>query len=316
MKVKRFLSLIFIFIIVGLICILFLLYGPFSIFRDWIITTAMSTMNHQYLATWLYSDETINDCLNRNKIIEIKGETDTSLINFINYSNVQVTYKNEYERQILEKKVENNDYKIIKIEGKKYTGYIVAIYDPSRITVAASKYLGESGQYLTTISEQNSSFIGINAGGFKDAVGDGNGGIANGITISKSKFLTTYPIDGTEYVKYSMIGFNKENKLLIEKYSEEQCKRAGIRDAVTFGPVLIKNGELSEIKGNGGGGYAPRSAIGQRKDGIVLFLVLDGDRTQFRGATYQDVQEVMNRYGAINASCLDGGTSTCLTVRK
>ena len=63
------------------------------------------------------------------------------------------------------------------------------------------------------------------------------------------------------------------------KYYVKHCQIEGIIYAVTFGPILIKNGEASKIQGNGGAGNAPRSAIGQRQDGIVLFLVLDGSRT-------------------------------------
>ena len=61
-------------------------------------------------------------------------------------------------------------------------------------------------------------------------------------------------------------------------------------------------------------GRAPRTAIGQRADGIVLFLVLDGNRALGRGATLKDEIEIMQRYGAINAANLDGGTSTSMTV--
>ena len=64
------------------------------------------------------------------------------------------------------------------------------------------------------------------------------------------------------------------------------------------------------------GGGSPRTAIGQRKDGIFLFLVLDGDRTLGRGAAYSDVLEIMKNYGAYNATCLDGGTSTGMTVKN
>ena len=53
-----------------------------------------------------------------------------------------------------------------------------------------------------------------------------------------------------------------------------------MRDAIQFGPFLIVNGKPSFVKGNGGWGIAPRSAIGQRQDGIVLFLVINGRRTE------------------------------------
>ena len=56
--------------------------------------------------------------------------------------------------------------------------------------------------------------------------------------------------------------------------SKEKALAMGYRDAIEFGPYLIVNGKRSFIKGNGGWGIAPRSAIGQRKDGIVLFLVI------------------------------------------
>ena len=34
--------------IIGCSVLLFILYGPWNGFRDWLITTAMTSMNHQY----------------------------------------------------------------------------------------------------------------------------------------------------------------------------------------------------------------------------------------------------------------------------
>lgn len=109
-----------------------------------------------------------------------------------------------------------------------------------------------------------------------------------------------------------MIGFNEQNVLVLDSNNNSD----GIRDCVTFGPFLIINGETSTVAGNGGWGRAPRSAIGQRADGKVLFLVLDGDRTLGRGATLAEEIEILQNYGAINAANLDGGTSTCMTVQN
>ena len=55
-KVRNIIFGIFLFFI---FCGVFLLYGPWHGFRDFWITTAMTTMNHQYLATWIYSDKRI-----------------------------------------------------------------------------------------------------------------------------------------------------------------------------------------------------------------------------------------------------------------
>ena len=90
--------------------------------------------------------------------------------------------------------------------------------------------------------------------------------------------------------------------------------RKGIRDAVDFGPFLIVNGKSSFINGNGGWGQAPRTAIGQREDGIVLLLVIDGRQTGSIGADMNDLTRVMLDYGAINAANLDGGTSSAMSL--
>ena len=58
--------------------------------------------------------------------------------------------------------------------------------------------------------------------------------------------------------------------------TKSQALAKGIRDGIEFGPFLIVNGKPSFVKGDGGWGIAPRSAIGQRADGIVLFVVING----------------------------------------
>ena len=89
---------------------------------------------------------------------------------------------------------------------------------------------------------------------------------------------------------------------------------AGVNDAMIFGPFLIVNGKASSVVGNGGWGTAPRTAIGQRKDGIVLFLVIDGRTVTKPGANMNDLIEIMENYGAYNAANLDGGTSSAMVV--
>lgn len=303
-------------LVLGIICcsiLLFLLYGPWSGFRDWLITTAMSSMRHQYLATWFYSDETIKECLDNNRVIEVSGITDENTVEIIDYGEKEtVTYANEYERQILEKDDNNNDYKIIKIDsGKDYSGYMAVIYDSSRVEVATTQYIGSTGQYLTTISKNTGAIVAINAGGFMDENYQGSGASPLGITMSKGKIIS----NNRYYGSMGVIGFNKEHKLILGKFNSSDLKNKMIRDATTFGPYLILNGEKSQVKGNGGWGKAPRTAIGQRADGIVLFLVLDGNRALGKGATIKDLIDIFDRYGAVNASNLDGGTSTSMTVR-
>lgn len=296
----------------GIIFVLFLLYGPWSGFREWLVTTAMTTMTHQYFATWFYDDETIAYILDKNKIVEINEETDTNAINTETKTNKTVKYENEYERAILERDQKNNDYKIIEISDKKFDGYLVAVYDPSRVKTLVTEKLGTSGQYVTTMAKNKNALIAINGGGFDDPNFNSTGGSPLGITVRDGEYVTTKSYSGTG----GIIGFTEDDKLVLGKMSVSKAKEMGIRDAVTFGPFLIVNGKPSEVLGNGGWGTAPRTAIAQRKDGIVLFLIVDGRTATKPGADMDDLIEILQNYGAYNAANLDGGTSSVLVVNN
>ena len=287
----------------------FLLYGPWSGFRDWLITTAMTTMTHQYFATWFYDDETIQEVLAKNKVEETDEITNTNTI-IINKTSANKEYANEYERAVLEKDPDNDDYKIIEIEGKGYSGYLAVIYDPSRIKTVYTKKLGTSGQYLTQMAKDNDALIAINGGGFEDPNFNSNGANPVGMTFSGGKLITSKTWNGSG----GLIGFTQEDKLVLRKMTVKQAQEMKIRDGVTFGPFLIVNGTPSKVLGNGGWGTAPRTAIGQRQDGIVLFLVIDGRTVTKPGADMNDLIEIMQNYGAYNAANLDGGTSSVMVV--
>lgn len=308
-NVKKVLLVLVILAIIGVSTGGFLLYGPYSGFRDWLITTAMTTMTHQYFATWFYDDETIKASLAKNKVEEVNEITNTNTI-VINNTVEETVYENEYERAVLEKDPNNDDYKIIEINGKGYSGYLAVIYDPSRIKTVYTKKLGTSGQYLKQMAKDNDALIAINGGGFEDPNFNSNGADPLGITFSGGKLITTKTWRGTG----GLIGFTEDNKLVLGKMTVKQAQEMKVRDGVTFGPFLIINGKKSTILGNGGWGTAPRTAIGQRKDGIVLFLVIDGRTVTKPGANMNDLIEIMENYGAYNAANLDGGTSSAMVV--
>ena len=308
-NVKKVLLVLVILAIIGVSTGGFLLYGPYSGFRDWLITTAMTTMTHQYFATWFYDDETIKASLAKNKVEELNEITNTNTI-VINNTVEETVYENEYERAVLEKDPNNDDYKIIEINGKGYSGYLAVIYDPSRIKTVYTKKLGTSGQYLKQMAKDNDALIAINGGEFEDPNFNSNGADPLGITFSGGKLITSKTWRGTG----GLIGFTEDNKLVLGKMTVKQAQEMKVRDGVTFGPFLIINGKKSTILGNGGWGTAPRTAIGQRKDGIVLFLVIDGRTVTKPGANMNDLIEIMENYGAYNAANLDGGTSSAMVV--
>lgn len=306
---KILLIIILILFIVGGSSGLFLLYGPWHGFRDWLITTAMTTLNHQWIATIFYSDETIAEVMANNAVIESGENTNTDEVELVAYLD-DVEYENEYEEAVLKKDEGNDLYKVIDIKGDGYTGHLVVVYDPSKISVCTTKYLENKGQYLVDMAEDNNAVVAINGGGFVDPNYNSLGGIPQGTVIKDGKIISS-----RSYTKTGgIIGFTEDNKLILAKMTSSQAIKEGVRDAVTFGPFLIVNGKPSFIKGNGGWGEAPRTAIGQRKDGIVLFLVIDGRMIGRPGADMVDLTEIMQNYGAYNAANLDGGTSCGLVV--
>ena len=122
-----------------------------------------------------------------------------------------------------------------------------------------------------------------------------------------------WPSSGWDSTRGNLIGFNKDGKLLLlSDATGEEALAKGMVSGLEFGPFLIVNGKPIEIVGDPWG-KSPRVAIGQRKDGVVLFLVIDGEN-YIDGASLQDVVDVLMKYGAYNAANLDGGHSSSLSI--
>ena len=292
------------------------LYIPGTGFKDWLITTAMTTMNHQYLATWFYDDYDVNIVLANNTVVESGEDTNPDLIEFKTLDFDQKTFKNEYEKEIFTKDEGNDLYKIIDIKRKGIKGKMAVIYDPSHVKLGVSKGTGTElegsyGQFITTIASRYNAVLAINGGGFYDPDWNSTGGVPHGVVISNGKLVADNVRANSSG---GIIGFNKDNKLVLSRMSAQQALKAGIRDAVDFGPFLIVNGKSSYINGNGGWGEAPRTAIAQREDGIVLLLVIDGRQVGYPGADMGDLTQILLDYGAVNAANLDGGTSTAMEL--
>lgn len=301
MKKKKALKKLGIILIIFTSLALFLLYGPIKAFRETLITSAMTTKSHQYIAKMLYSKKTIDNVMKNNTIIEASNDTKEVDVNEID--------------TILEKEIKekgsNELYKVIKIKEDTYKGYLVAIYDASRVKIGVSKYLGKKGEKITTVAKDNKAKIAINAGGFFDPDWNSNGAIPHGLVIKDGKVVSNFE---KASVGGGLVGFNKNNELVLGNYTEKEALDIGIRDAVEFGPYLIVNGKKSTVKGNGGWGIAPRTVIGQRKDKIVLFLVIDGRTSSSFGADMNDLIEIMSKCGAVNAVNMDGGSSSELLI--
>nr|WP_277398250.1 phosphodiester glycosidase family protein [Neobacillus citreus] len=155
--------------------------------------------------------------------------------------------------------------------------------------------------------EDNKAVAGINGGAFQDVGYRGTGGVPLGTTIQKGEFVTK---GGTQPI----VGFTRDGVLMVGSYSEKELMDRDVTEALTFGPVLVKDGK-GVVKGDGGWGAAPRTAIGQREDGTVIMIVTDGRMIHGAnnlGATMNDLMHLMLKYGAVSAANLDGGSSATM----
>lgn len=293
----------------ALICF-FVVYGPFSFFRDFFVTTAMTTMTHKYFAYVLYSEEMVEKTLANNRVIEGTESTNISSINTAIGEDTGV-YESIYEEQILKRDAGNDLYKVVDIKGKAWKGYMVVVYDPSRLKLVFSKKYGKGGEYVSTMAKDNNAYIAINGSGVQSKKGVNR---ITGTAILDGKIKDV----GRSINKGGgLIGFNKDNILVLTKESaSEAIKKYDMDRAVQFGPFLVVNGKMSEFKGNGGWGIANRTAIGQRQDGIVLLMVIDGRTSTSAGISMKELAELFVKYKAYNASNLDGGGSSLLYGKR
>ena len=311
-KIKPILKALIVIDVLAAICF-FLFYGPFTYVRDFLITTAMTTKSHKYLARIFYSEDLINEVLNNNYVATFNESTDASKVKV---GDISTTYSSVYEKQILEHD-EDDVYKLIEFKYNGYDVYLTAIYDPSRVKVGTSKYVGTTGEYLVDIAKNYNAKVAINAGGFNDPGGEGNGGIPQGTVIEDGKIVW----DSGATVG-GIAGFNQDDVLVLMNGTTQEAIDQGIRDAVQFGPFLIVNGKSAEISGNGGWGINPRTVLAQRRDGIVLFLVVDGNgQNKYNwsgrgGVDMNGLIEILERYNAYNAVNMDGGASTTLVIEQ
>ena len=201
--------------------------------------------------------------------------------------------------------------------GRTYDAHIMIVRDPSRVYMATSTEKFSYNTPGTRITEEinnEGAVAATNAGAFFD---DGTaspkvGSVPLGLVYAGGQCVWT---QGTPNER-GFAGFNEDNILVVAKdLTQAQAEEQGIRDGCGFGPVLIMNGEISQEAYSSNSGLNPRTVIGQRKDGAVIFLCIDGRQAGSLGATYADLIDIMLEYGAYNACNMDGGSSSVMLYR-
>ena len=192
------------------------------------------------------------------------------------------------------------------IEGPTWHGWLAIVRNPRDVHVLYSGLLGRYGEKVSAMAASAGASLAVNGGGFYDPLGKGNGGQPSGALIARGDLL--HPPD-SELV----IGLTASGTLVAGHFTLAEIHSLDVTEAVAWrGPILVANGVGQITYGDGGWGYGPRTAIGQRRDGTILLVAIDGRQIQSLGASMREVQDLMLHYGAVTAVALDGGASTVM----
>lgn len=199
---------------------------------------------------------------------------------------------------------------------RTFTAHVMLIRDPSTVYLATSSNtfdISINGTRMPAQMKKEGALAGINAGAFNDD-GTANsyiGSLPIGMVVSEGKILWD---DGKSYDGF--VGLTEDHKLVVaDTVDRSMIETMKIRDGCCFGPVFVKDGERNEKVYNTDTTFNARTAVGQRADGTIIFLCIDGRQAGSIGATFVDAMEMMIDLGAVNACNLDGGASTVMSYR-
>lgn len=88
-----------------------------------------------------------------------------------------------------------------------------------------------------------------------------------------------------------------------------------VKEAVAGMTILVTNGNIVDHSADKA--THPRTAVGIREDGSLVFFVADGrQQPESLGMTYSDLAHTMLALGSVNAMALDGGGSSIMLTQR
>lgn len=308
--VRRFFLVLFtiIILIVAALCLAanLVFNGPSPAARDLLTMTLLEPSGTKWIPGLFMDEETLNSIRYSKDDSQIEEFSDSTQVVINKNSSLSADEWANYPDGIY----------IKSYAGDTFNAHIMVIRDPSKVYLATSTEKFSTAIPGTRINEQietEGAIAAINAGAFFDnGTSDPSvGSVPEGLVYSKGecKWTTGSPPNATGFA-----GFNEDDVLVVakENLTKAQAEELNIRDGCCFGPVLIMNGEPNLDVPSG---WNPRTAIGQRADGAVIFVCVDGRQAGAMGGTYKDVINIMIEYGAVNACNMDGGSSSIMLYR-
>lgn len=203
--------------------------------------------------------------------------------------------------------VEEEGLRVYRVHGKRYRGILAVLDDPKRLSVGTLSYYGGPALTIEQIIAQEGAILGTNGGGFYDPNGEGSGNTPQGIVMVDGEYRW-----GGKYGEYDCLAITDEGEIITGRRTGEYLESRNTVYAVSYGPALIVDNVVQDL-------YIsmpePRTAVGQRENGQVLLLIVEGRQVGCVGVDLPTLAEIMHQLGAINATNLDGGASSAMYYR-
>lgn len=315
--VRRFFLVLFtvlILAVTALVLVMNLIFtGPSPEARKVLTMSLIEASATKWVPAMFIGEEAVQEILAKKEVQMESDTTDTSKV-IIEKNSGLTSSSNEWENH-------PDGIRIEPYQGDTFNAHIMIVRDPSRVYTGISNKNGFSrnvpGKRLTEAIEEENAVAAVNAGAFFDngTAGPEVGSTPEGLVYSDGKCVwkTGAPPNGSS----GFAGFNDEDILVVSQknLTESEAEALNIRDGCCFGPALIINEEVNMEAYNSSSGFNPRTAIGQRADGAVIFVCIDGRQAGSPGGTYADIIDIMVEYGAVNACNMDGGSSSVMLYR-
>ncbi len=312
---RRFFLVLFIAIVLvftALILVLNMVFnGPSPTARNQLTMTLIEASATKWIPALFIGEDTVAEIRTGENVELAENVTDVSAV--VISRNALTSANDEWAAY-------PDGIRIETVSGNTYNATVMIVRNPEQVYLGISTHEGFStsipGKRLTAAIEDEGAIAAVNGGAFNDngTTASYVGTLPAGLVYSEGECVWT---SGKPSETSGFAGFTEDNILIVHKdnISKAQAEELNIRDGCCFGPVLIMNGEINMEAYNKVSGLNPRTAIGQRADGAVVFVCIDGRQPSSMGGEYADVIDIMVEYGAVNACNMDGGSSTVMLYR-
>ncbi len=175
------------------------------------------------------------------------------------------------------------------------------------------EHWARSKEYPYKIARRNGTVLALSSDYAQDRAGK-----ARGVIIRNGRIISdkSWPANSNHFPNLDCLAIWPDGRIAVFECAEKKAQEyldEGVTDVLSFGPWLIREGELNEagLK-KYGKSTAQRAAIGMVEKGHYFFMMLEGRITRSRGAGISFLAEKLLEKGCTEAFNLDGGQTASI----